>query len=171
MAKDFHWKKHKYSVINFSHKKYLGEYRIYNSMKARCYNPVVDSFKTHGARGIKVCDRWLDREKGFINFYTDMGARPKEPNGRHYQLDRIDVNGDYCPENCRWVTAKQQQQNRRNNKFSYLFNEKMCLSEICRLLHLNRTTVTEAIRMRGKTAEEAIINGILIRYKEAAHVC
>ena len=165
------WKKHKYSEIGQSHKEYIGEYRVYNSMVARCYKPSTDAYKTHGARGTRVCPRWLDEQRGFINFFNDMGVRPKDEKGRHYQIDRIDFNGDYCPENCRWVSPKEQQQNRRNNKYAYLYGDKLCLSEICRLLHIKRTTVSEAIRTRGLSAEEAIINGLKCKYKENLYVC
>jgi hypothetical protein len=77
-------------------------------MQDRCYNPNLRSWKNYGERGIKVCARWLDKENGFKNFVEDMGLRP-----RGKSLDRIDVNGDYSPENCRWADAKTQRHNQR----------------------------------------------------------
>lgn len=82
------------------------EYRTWCSMKQRCYNPNVERYICYGGRGIKVCDRWLN---SFQNFLEDMGRRPD--NG--YSIDRINVDGDYEPSNCRWATASEQQQNKR----------------------------------------------------------
>lgn len=89
------------------------EYGSWVSMKRRCYSPGHIGFENWGGRGIKVCDEWRD---SFQNFYRDMGVRP----GGH-TLDRIDNDGDYCKENCRWASEITQKNNRRNNRrFEYL---------------------------------------------------
>ena len=77
-------------------------------MLQRCSNSRCKDYKDYGGRGIKVCDRWLGPD-GFENFLNDMGTRPK--NG--YSLDRIDVAGDYTPENCRWANDWTQASNQR----------------------------------------------------------
>ena len=82
------------------------EYAAWSAMKSRCYNSKVDSYARYGARGIKVCDRWLE---SFENFYEDMGKRPE-----NFSLDRIDPNGDYSPDNCRWVDWETQEFNKEH---------------------------------------------------------
>lgn len=81
-------------------------YTSWCSMKERCYRPTHPSYKYYGARGIKVCERWLN---SFENFLEDMGARPS----LDHTLDRKDVNGNYEPGNCKWSTLVEQNGNRR----------------------------------------------------------
>lgn len=89
-------------------------------MLERCMDPESKSYKNYGARGIKVCERWLD----FTAFIEDMGDKPVGTS-----LDRIDVNGHYEPGNCRWATMKQQNRNRRNNRLIEYQGRTQCLSE------------------------------------------
>lgn len=79
----------------------------YRAMIYRCYDEKHDRYYHYGAKGIKVCERWLG-ENGYQNFKQDMGERPEG-----HTLDRIDPTGDYTPENCRWATWEQQMENRR----------------------------------------------------------
>ncbi len=104
------------------------EYESYQKMIARCYNENTKYYNDYGGRGIKVCDRWLDKEKGFINFLEDMGECPTEKTEsgktRKYTLDRFpDINGNYELSNCRWTDKNNQCINRRklrNNTSGYI---------------------------------------------------
>lgn len=87
------------------------EYRAYYNIKKRCYDEKDTAYERYGGRGIRVCDRWLE---SFMYFYEDMGPRP----GAGYSIDRINPNGDYSPQNCRWATIYTQARNRRARKDS-----------------------------------------------------
>jgi hypothetical protein len=84
------------------------EYGTWEAMKARCNNPKNKKYRLYGGRGIKVCDRWND----FVNFYEDMGLRPEG-----LTLERIDSDGNYCPDNCKWATYSEQNRNTTQNHY------------------------------------------------------
>lgn len=100
-------------------------YRIWMHMRQRCENPRSDSWARYGGRGITVCDRWRD----FTAFFEDMGEAPAG-----HSLDRIDVNGNYEPGNCRWATSRQQLRNTRRNKVVNLNGEQVLLTDAIAML-------------------------------------
>lgn len=98
------------------------EYTIHTNMLQRCENPQHNSYSQYGGRGIAVCDRWRDSFQAFLD---DMGQRPS----KDHSIDRIDVNGPYSPENCRWATRKEQGRNQRTNRILTYRGESRCMSE------------------------------------------
>ncbi len=124
-------------------------YRTWASMLSRCNNRNVPGYKNYGARGIKVCDRWLS----FDNFYADMGNAPKD-----MTLDRIDNDGGYSPENCRWATRSEQSRNRRiakNAKILVIDGKKRLVIDVAAEYGINRSTLRSRIS-RGWTVERII---------------
>lgn len=92
-------------------------YRVWKGMHSRCYIPSSSSWEWYGALGVSVCPRWHGPD-GFENFVADMGPRPDDPPGwessrPYWSLDRIDPNGNYSPENCRWSAPSTQSANRK----------------------------------------------------------
>jgi hypothetical protein len=93
------------------------EYKILRYMKDRCYNKNNSRYGDYGGRGIKVCERWLHSVE---NFVADMGKRPS----KKHSIDRIDNNGNYDPDNCKWSTVSEQNCNQRIRKDAVLFDGK-----------------------------------------------
>lgn len=91
-------------------------FRVWNNIKRRCYTKTDPSYKYYGERGIKICDDWLS---SFQSFYDWAYANGYDENAKKGQctIDRINVNGDYEPSNCRWVSMKEQNKNKRNSVY------------------------------------------------------
>ena len=121
-------------------------YRSWLKMRERCHNPAHDKYPYYGGRGIVVCDRWRD---DFRAFYADMGERPE---GR--TLDRIDLDGHYTPENCRWATRQEQNRNKSNTVLVDHNGEMISTSEFARIYGVGQTSLSQRIRA-GQNALEA----------------
>lgn len=93
--------------------RYTPEYSLWLNMKSRCYNPKNNAYKYYGGRGITICDEWRD---DFKQFYDDMCPRPSDS----HQIDRIDNDKGYSPENCRWVERIDNVRNRKDSKWWYV---------------------------------------------------
>jgi hypothetical protein len=109
----------------------LPEYKVWENMKNRCDNPNCPKYKIYGGRGIKYQSTWAS----FVSFFNDMGSRPSSK----HQLDRINVNGGYCKENCRWATNKENCRNKRNNNLIL----GKTLSEWSELIGVKRSTLAQ----------------------------
>lgn len=97
------------------------EYSTWRGLFVRCYDKNAPNYPNYGALGITVCDRW----HRFENFYADMGDRPTPG----HSIDRIDVDGPYSPENCRWATETEQQRNKRNTVWVEWNGERLCVRD------------------------------------------
>lgn len=130
-------------------------YYAWRSMRARCLNESNDSWSNYGGRGIAVCDKWIN---DFDAFYDDMG---EAPDGK--SLDRIDVNGNYEPSNCRWATMKEQANNKTSNKIIEHDGEVMTHAQWADFLGIGRDTLHKRLTVYKMPLELALTKGIMIR--------
>lgn len=122
-------------------------YRSWTAMIQRCENPNKDNYDIYGGRGISVCKRWRD---SFDNFLADMGERPKGKS-----IDRIDHNGNYESDNCRWASSKTQCRNRRNNRYLTHNGESRCLAEWVEITGIDGATIDSRLK-RGWSVKQAL---------------
>ena len=114
-----------------SRSKNIRIYNIYQNMKQRCYNKSTNSYKNYGLRGICICEEWLKDYENFYNWATKNGYQDG------LTLDRINVNGNYEPSNCRWATRIEQANNMRSNRLITYDGETKTLAEWARLLNMS----------------------------------
>jgi hypothetical protein len=124
------------------------EYRSWQSMRERCYCENNKKYHRYGGRGIKVCDRW---KNSFENFLADMGASPAKTT-----IDRLDNDGDYCPENCRWANSEQQANNTSTNRLLTIYGKTMTLSCWTKVNPYVKPATASMRLRRGWTPKEAI---------------
>jgi len=137
-----------YCDKNTTRKSRTTEYVSWICMKERCYNKNHNRYRDYGGRGITVCERWL---RSFDNFLEDMGKKPS----KNFSLDRIDVNGNYCPENCRWADSFTQANNTRRNVYIEYNGETKTLAEWARQYNLKYSLVKGRLD-NGWTIERAL---------------
>lgn len=126
-------------------------YHTWQNMKKRCYNKNDPKYKSYGKRGITICDTWLNDFQTFSNWAMNNGYQDG------LTIDRIDINGNYEPNNCRWITKDEQMWNRTDTLYVIYKNKQYCLSYILR--QLNLIDHMSAIKKRLKSGtpfEEAI---------------
>lgn len=127
-------------------------------MIQRCTNPNDKRYKNYGGRGITVCKRWRN---SFEKFLEDMG----EPPTKEHSIDRINNNGNYCKSNCRWVTRKEQNRNKRNNRLITYKGKTQCLIEWAEEYNINYDTLWCRIYKYGWPIEKALTTPVKKRRK------
>lgn len=127
-------------------------YRIWVDMRRRCRDEKHETYKNYGARGISVCEEWNSSFESFMKWAFENNYADD------LTIDRVDVNGNYEPSNCRWATTKQQARNRRNTRYLEVFGENLSVSEAIEKYGngVRMDTVLKRIDIHGYSAEDAI---------------
>lgn len=124
-------------------------YKLYHGIKKRCYNQNCRSYKDYGKRGIGICKEWLDDFTNFYSWAINNGYR------EDLTIERIDVNKNYCPENCTWITLSEQTKNTTRNVFYEYNGEKHLMGEWAKLYNLPFTCVRRRLD-RGWSMEKTL---------------
>lgn len=138
-------------------------YNVWRGLHERCYNEKTESYRHYGGRGIKVCERWSD----FKNFLKDMGERPLPTD----TIDRIDNNGDYEPDNCRWADHKTQCRNRRTNHLLTCDGQTKTLAEWAEITGIGYATIKTRVDNLGWSDSAAIKTPINQLYSAVCCEC
>ena len=129
---------------------------VLSGIKGRCRNKNNPGYKNYGERGIKVCDEW-DSLTVFYNWAVNNGYR------EDLFIDRIDNNGNYCPENCRWVTRKENNRNKRNNTLVSFDGKEQCVSAWAEEKEINVNTLISRLKSNSNL-EEALCSSVRSKY-------
>lgn len=124
-------------------------YGIWLSMKDRCENPKATPYKYYGAKGVKVCDEWSEYEN-FKSWSLENGYK------QGLSIDRIDVNGNYCPDNCRWVTRKEQMNNTTRNRIICFNGKTQTLMQWSEETGIKYATLYNRLGWMGWSVEKAL---------------
>ena len=124
-------------------------YGVWCTMKSRCNNKNTRSYKDYGGRGIKVCEEWFNSFGSFYEWSIQNGYK------EGLQIDRIDNNGNYCPENCRWITRKENMNNTSKNVFLEYNGDTKTLSQWSDIVGTSEKLISERLK-RGWSAEQAL---------------
>lgn len=125
-------------------------YRVYYSIKERCYNPKCKEYHNYGERGIKLCDLWISNFEEFYNWSITHGYEDG------LQIDRIDNNSDYSPDNCRWVTPEVNSNNKRTCVYIEYNGEKLTINQWAKRLNINKNTFWRYIRKKNYSIDYII---------------
>ena len=134
-------------------------YRIYNNMKTRCFNTKSPMYGRYGARGVVMCDEWKNDFKAFYDWSMSHGYAD------NLTIDRIDNDGNYSPDNCRWVTMKEQSNNRYSNHNVEIDGVTKTLQEWCDEYKINYRTVQDRLK-RGWSHFDALTKQVQTKFRK-----
>lgn len=140
----------KYDIYIKQEQRYI--YTSYIGMRYRCYKKTDISYPNYGGRGIKICDEWLNDFVAFYQWAIKNGAKPG------LSIDRIDVNGNYEPSNCRWANPKEQGRNKRTNRRITVNGITRCLSEWAELLCISDTSLSRGLEKDSNYIQKRLNN-------------
>jgi hypothetical protein len=126
----------------------IPEYKIWKDMRKRCFNKNCKAYSDYGGRGITICPDWSD----FLVFYRDLGPRPSQT----HSIERVDNNGIYCKDNCRWATRAEQTTNTRRNHYLSFNGETKHLSEWARTVGLSEDCLERRLNKLKWSTEKAL---------------
>jgi len=133
-------------------------YVTWKDMCDRCYNPGATGYSRYGGRGITVCDEWRG-PGGFPVFLKDMGEKPIG-----YTLDRIDNDGNYCPENCRWVSIKKQNRNKKTNRYITFRGVTRAMVDWAEVLDMSVDTLKNRLNKLKWSEEKALTTPVEYKF-------
>lgn len=139
-------------------------FNIWQSMKERCNTPTSHAYKWYGGRGIKICDEWENDFMAFYNWAINNGYK------EILSIDRIDVNGNYEPSNCRWATTKAQANNKRTNRFLTLNGETHTMAEWGIITGIKDYNIENRLNKYGWSVEKTLTTPV-IPCKRKKNVC
>ena len=137
-------------------------FHVWQGMKARCYNPNNKAYPEYGGRGIRICNEWLDSTK-FIEWALSNGF-DESKSGDECSIERIDVNGNYEPSNCTWVTKKRQARNKQNTRYATYNGVKMPIRDIADIVGISATNIIQRMDKYGWSEYDAIHTPVGTRY-------
>lgn len=130
-------------------------YSVWCGIKDRCNNPNVEHYDRYGGRGIKMCDEWQNSFESFRDWAYSVGYRD-DLNGKEQSIDRINVDGNYCPENCRWVDQKTQMRNTSSTIYISYQGKDVPLAEFCEMFGISYPHFVKRRMQKGIDADEII---------------
>lgn len=139
--------------------RYRRLYKIWHSMKDRCNNKNNNQYHRYGGRGISICQEWGSTLQPFVEWALQNGYQD------NLTIDRIDVNGNYEPSNCRWATKKQQERNRRDNVLYEHNGEKHCLPEWAQISGISRNALVMRVTKMNWPMERALTQPVQIKVR------
>ncbi len=143
-------------ICNKHHMTNSSEFGSWSAMRERCDPSNKRTRRNYSDRGITVCDRWCN---SFANFFADMGPKPSPA----HSLDRINNDLGYFPENCRWATPTEQQNNTRTNRFVVVLGERMTITQACRKHRVVSSQTARCRLNRGWDDEAAVLQKVCVQ--------